>query len=598
MPTSPPLRRIPASAAPAVLLVLMAVLSGALLWQVVRAARQQEGTTRRLLAATAEVGAKVLAVTITESAHGVLSAAAFCMDRAGWQPGADSAQAAHIDACAGEVPCACEPSEVGFVRVAGPLTAAAGPSLEPGPARDVVTAWRAGMARKREEPVLLDHVRDDPATIRSGTGEVAFRSTAGDGLWMVVREDDLVEPAVRSGLATAWLPPSLLGDSVPVADVLSVRVMRGDTVVFTSAAADDALRRGGRPVLDERVDVRDSVPALPEVAVDLAGVLEGRTAIVSLRPEAAARIAADAAPAVPLPLLLAAFIVNLGLFGVAVALLRRQQALVRLRSDFVAGVSHELRTPLAQIRMFAELLEGGRLNEEQRRRSVSVIHNDARRLTLLVENVLRVARAGRGDRVAPVATAIGPLLEEAAASAAALWPRARFEARADAGLAARVDPGALRQIVMNLLENAAKYGPAGQTVTLSAARDGAVLRVWVDDEGPGVPPEERTRVWEPYHRMERDAAHPAGGTGIGLSVVRELAALHGGRAWVAAAPSGGARFGVELPDAPDGEDAGRTDAPASPALDGDVVGGVGGSGDARRERREGETTADGEERAR
>ena len=85
------------------------------------------------------------------------------------------------------------------------------------------------------------------------------------------------------------------------------------------------------------------------------------------------------------------------------------------------------------------------------------------------------------------------------------------------------------------------------------------MRVWVDDQGPGIPPGDRERVWERFWRLERDRGSPVAGTGIGLAVVRELVALHNGRAWVEDAPGGGARFVLELPAAP-----GPATAPASP----------------------------------
>jgi signal transduction histidine kinase len=117
------------------------------------------------------------------------------------------------------------------------------------------------------------------------------------------------------------------------------------------------------------------------------------------------------------------------------------------------------------------------------------------------------------------------------------------------------DPDAVRQIVLNLLDNAAKYGPSGQTITVRAARSDARACITVDDQGPGVPPAERERVWERFERLDRDRGSAVGGSGIGLAVVRELAALHGGRAWVADAPGGGARFVLELPGAGGGEPA-------------------------------------------
>ena len=89
--------------------------------------------------------------------------------------------------------------------------------------------------------------------------------------------------------------------------------------------------------------------------------------------------------------------------------------------------------------------------------------------------------------------------------------------------------------------------PAGQTVRVAAVRDTGVARITIEDQGPGIPPGDRSRIWRPYQRLERDRNAPVGGSGLGLSVVAELTAASGGRAWVEDAPGGGARFVVELP---------------------------------------------------
>ena len=125
-----------------------------------------------------------------------------------------------------------------------------------------------------------------------------------------------------------------------------------------------------------------------------------------------------------------------------------------------------------------------------------------------------------------------------------------MQADVEPRVAAAVDPSALRQILLNLLDNAVKYGPRGQTVRVAVERAGAAVRLTVEDGGPGVTAEERERIWEPFVRGRAGEAWAGGGSGIGLAVVRDLAERHGGRAWVEATRAGvGARFVVELPAA-------------------------------------------------
>jgi signal transduction histidine kinase len=278
---------------------------------------------------------------------------------------------------------------------------------------------------------------------------------------------------------------------------------------------------------------------------------------VGLRPEYADRLVVGGLPRSRLPLLLGLFILTAGLLVVALLQLRRQQELVRLRTDFVSGVSHELRTPLAQIRWFAELLHMGKLrSEEERHRSLRIIDQEARRLTYLVENVLSFSRAERkANRISSAATDLEREVRDALEMFGPLARarRATLRSELEHGLTLEVDRDALRQVLLNLLDNAVKYGPRGQTVTvgMAASREnggGPRVRLWVEDQGPGIPAADRERVWEPYVRLDRDVEGATGGSGIGLAVVRELVTLHGGRTWLEDPRSGtGTRVVIELP---------------------------------------------------
>ncbi len=295
---------------------------------------------------------------------------------------------------------------------------------------------------------------------------------------------------------------------------------------------------------------RDSVEAM----------MGGMPVQVALRPDMAPKLIIGGMPRDQRPRLLILLALTAGLVAVALQQLRREYELARLRADFVSGVSHELRTPLAQIRMFSETLLLGRVrSDEERDRSLEIIDQEARRLTHLVENLLHFSRSERRlTRLSPAPAPLAPLLSEAAEGFAPLAAARGVTLCTELtdGVVAPVDADALRQMLLNLLDNAVKYGPAGQTVTLGlTVTDGRAL-VCVDDQGPGVPAADRERIWDRFWRLERDRGSAVAGTGIGLSVVRELVALHGGRAWAEDAPAterggrAGSRFVIELPLVP------------------------------------------------
>jgi len=129
------------------------------------------------------------------------------------------------------------------------------------------------------------------------------------------------------------------------------------------------------------------------------------------------------------------------------------------------------------------------------------------------------------------------------------WRLVNEQQELDLGVSVHADRDALRQIFLNLLDNAAKYGPSGQTITVSMqVVKPALVRVAIEDQGPGIPEADRDRVWDPYVRLNRKIESSTGGSGIGLSVVRELIQMHGGRTWMEAGTNGvGTRVVVELP---------------------------------------------------
>ncbi len=271
---------------------------------------------------------------------------------------------------------------------------------------------------------------------------------------------------------------------------------------------------------------------------------------LQLRPDMAGRLVIGGIPSSPTPLALGLLGLSTLLVVTALLQLRREYELIAIRSDFVSNVSHELRTPLSQILLFTELLKLGRLRSSaERDRSIEIIDQEARRLIRLVENVLQFSRSGATRRrlereSLPLATVASETLDAFRPLATARDVILRTDVPADASV--RADRHALRQILLNLLDNAVKYGPRGQTVLVQAETLNGRTRIVVEDQGPGIPLDDRERVWEGYYRLQRERHSAVAGSGIGLAVVRSLATDMGGKTWIEDTDTGGARFIVEL----------------------------------------------------
>ncbi|MCA1583915.1 MAG: HAMP domain-containing histidine kinase [Acidobacteria bacterium] len=273
---------------------------------------------------------------------------------------------------------------------------------------------------------------------------------------------------------------------------------------------------------------------------------------VALSPAAADRLIIGGLPQSRLPVIAGLIVLTAALVFVGIIQLRREYELARLRADFISGVSHELRTPLAQIRMFGETLLLGRVRSDgERQRSLAIIVQESQRLTRLIENILHFSRAEHGAvSLSLVSVRLDVLLHDILDGFAPLTrsKRASITRRIEEEVMVPVDAGALRQIMLNLLDNAVKYGPPDQTITVSAAHAHGMVTIAVDDQGPGVDAEHASQIWRPFYRVAAHAQE-AGGTGIGLAIVKQLVELHQGRISVEQAEPAGARFVVTLPGA-------------------------------------------------
>jgi len=223
-----------------------------------------------------------------------------------------------------------------------------------------------------------------------------------------------------------------------------------------------------------------------------------------------------------------------------------QHQVERLRDSILVAVSHELRTPLTAVLGFARTLKHRRdeLGEPLVDEIVAELTSQAERLDDLLAGLLDLDRLRRGLLdPAPREVDLGELVTRVAS---AYEERGRPIAVDAESVRASVDPRMVERIVDNLLANAARHTPTGSLVSLSVRRNGDGVLIAVEDDGPGVPDDLKERIFEIFDRGRADSS-AVPGTGIGLSLVAQFAALHGGRAWVEDRPGGGASFRVVLP---------------------------------------------------
>ena len=231
---------------------------------------------------------------------------------------------------------------------------------------------------------------------------------------------------------------------------------------------------------------------------------------------------------------------------------RRELRLAELRGHFVSSVSHELRTPLTAIRMFAETLRGGRLEQKETREEyLDTIVSESERLTRLVDNVLDFSRIERGKktyRFRP--TPLGAVVR--AAARAVQYPLAsqgfRLETEVEEDVAvARADPDALEQAVLNLLTNAMKYSGDSRDIELRLRSTDGSAEIQVADRGIGIPADEQTRIFEKFYRSPTRENELLPGTGLGLTLVEHVARAHGGHVTVESRPGEGSTFSIRIP---------------------------------------------------
>src|SRR5207253_2443728 len=235
--------------------------------------------------------------------------------------------------------------------------------------------------------------------------------------------------------------------------------------------------------------------------------------------------------------------------GEAASEARLEAEASRVRAALFSSVTHDLRTPLASITASASSLleEGVPFSDEQRRELLQTILEESERLNRLVANLMDLSRL-RAGAMAPAKEPV--LLEDLIGSVvrrlAHLLGQHPVRVRVrEAVPPVPVDVVQMDQVLTNLLENAVRYSPQGAEITISAVRWQNMVEIRVADRGPGIAPEERTRVFEEFYRKDVDGRR--GGTGLGLAIARAVLVAHGGFIGIEETPGGGTTVVLTLP---------------------------------------------------
>lgn len=229
------------------------------------------------------------------------------------------------------------------------------------------------------------------------------------------------------------------------------------------------------------------------------------------------------------------------------------------RRQFLSDASHELRTPLASIRGYAELFRLGPARDPAAlERAMARIEAEAARMGVLVEELLLLARLDELPETRRAPVDLAELATQAAADARAMAPERTITLHAGSHLEVLGDVHALRQVLANLMANAVIHTRADSAIEVSVYRDRTEVLAQVRDHGPGLPPGAEEQVFERFWRADEGRTRGPGGSGLGLSIVREIVQAHHGTVRAENLPDGGAAFTVRLPAAPSGNGSRRS----------------------------------------
>lgn len=225
----------------------------------------------------------------------------------------------------------------------------------------------------------------------------------------------------------------------------------------------------------------------------------------------------------------------------------RRMMVSKQQNNFMLAVTHELKSPVAAIKLNLQTLEKHQLNEEKRKLLIDRCISESNRLNDLCNNMLFTSQIeGRQYKPAMEAFSLSALAEEMVAEIAVRYSR-RFQEEIAAGCKVVGDAPMLRIAISNLLENAIKYTPASQPITITLAHKPPMVVLSIADEGPGIPDSEKRRIFEKFYRIGNEGTRKTKGTGLGLYLSSKIVAEHKGRITLTDNTPSGSVFHIQLP---------------------------------------------------
>jgi len=258
---------------------------------------------------------------------------------------------------------------------------------------------------------------------------------------------------------------------------------------------------------------------------DYGNLFKGYNIKVSFNEKIAEKLIIGGLPNNQLLKLLLLIVLTIFVLIATIIIYRKEQKLTQQRSQFIARVSHELRTPLTQIRMFSETLLLNRVNtESEKEKYLNIIHRESKHLSYLIDNILNMHENDNKNNLVhfdmiTVLDEINYVIDNF--KSIYKQKHVNFKITIEPEITLSTDKLKFRQIFLNIVDNAIKYGPKYQSININAYQVNSSLIISVCDQGPGIHEKDRKKVWEPYFRLERDEKKAINGTGIGLSITAD-----------------------------------------------------------------------------